>query len=143
MPRVTIDIQAPFIYSTEIDIRVSDINYGQHVGHDTLISILHEARVRFLIHHGFDEADTSGTGLVIADLAICYLSQAFYPERLKVDIAVADFNKYGCDIYYQVFRSETEELVLKAKTGILFYDYQTRKVAPVPKDFLARFNTPD
>ena len=39
-------------FTTTLDVRISDINYGNHLGHDSLISLLHEARMRFLKQTG-------------------------------------------------------------------------------------------
>jgi len=46
MARIKIEIPDKFIYKTEIPIRITDINYGGHLGNDSLLSIIHEARVR-------------------------------------------------------------------------------------------------
>ena len=48
MPRVIVELPKKFIFSTDIAVRISDINYGGHLGHDSIISLIHEARVRFL-----------------------------------------------------------------------------------------------
>ena len=37
---------SPFI-STQT-VRIADINYGNHLGHDRLVSLLHQARVEAL-----------------------------------------------------------------------------------------------
>ncbi len=43
------------LFSATLEVRISDINYGNHLGHDSLVSLLHEARVRFLRHLGYTE----------------------------------------------------------------------------------------
>ncbi len=55
MSRIKIEMPEKFIYKTEIPVRITDINYGGHLGNDSLLSIIHEARVRFLKHLEYSE----------------------------------------------------------------------------------------
>ncbi|CCK78698.1 uncharacterized protein related to thioesterase [Desulfobacula toluolica Tol2] len=129
-----------FVFETEIAIRISNLNYGNHVGHDALISLMHEARVRFLCRFGFSETDIDGKGLILADLAVSYKSQSFYGDKLKFEIGTGDFNKYGCDIFYRATNAKTGNLVLLAKTGIVFIDRTQNKVTTIPEAFLSQFS---
>lgn len=140
MARIILDIPQPPVFKTTIDIRISDINYGQHVGHDTFVSLLHEARVRFFEHLGYTEANIEGKAILVADLAVDYQTPVFYPDCLDVYISVADFNKYGCDIFYRINRVEKDSLILEAKTGIVFFDYQNNKISHVPQSFMDKFH---
>ena len=135
MPRVTIDMPDDYPFSTRLDTRISDINYGQHVGHDTLISLLHEARFRYFKSLGLDEGNIDGVSVTMSDLAVMYRSQVFYGTRLDIALAAGDFNKYGCDFFYRVTRADDNELVLEAKTGLVFFDYAAGKVVPMPRLF--------
>ncbi len=135
MARIAIDITGKLIFETTIVIKISDINYGNHVGHDAFISLLHEARIRFLKSLGFSEANISGKALIVSDLAVSYKSQAFYGDKLKFEVGAGDFNKYGCDIFYKVSNTETDELILQAKTGIVFFDYKMNKIITMPENF--------
>ena len=91
-----------FIFKTVIRPRISDINYGNHLGHDRLISLLHEARLRFLNEHGLNEIDIGGCGIIMADLAITYATEVNYGEDLEVEIALTDPSTCGCDFFYPV-----------------------------------------
>ena len=46
MARVEIELPEQFPFATEIPIRISDINYGNHLGNDAVLSLAQEARVR-------------------------------------------------------------------------------------------------
>jgi acyl-CoA thioester hydrolase len=139
MARVKLDLPEKFEFSTEILVRISDINYGGHLGHDSVLSLTHEARVRLLGKYGFTEMDIDGSGLIISDVVIVYKSEAFYGEILKIEIAICDFSKYGCDFVYKITEKETGREVARAKTGIVFFDYKERRVASVPENFKAIF----
>jgi acyl-CoA thioester hydrolase len=135
MARVAIDLPEQFPFSTDIPLRISDINYGGHLGHDALISLIHEARVRFLNAHGFTELDIDGFGLVMIDLVVLYKAEAFYSETLTIEVGLQGFTKYGWDFVYRITNKETGTEVARAKTGVLIYDYKRRKVAGVPESF--------
>lgn len=139
MARIKLDLPEKFDFSTEIAVRISDINYGGHLGHDSVLSLTHEARLRLLRKYDFTEIDIDGSGLIISDVAIVYKSEAFYGETLKIEVATSDFSKYGCDFIYKITEKETGREIARAKTGIVFFDYENRKVAPVPEKFKAIF----
>lgn len=120
MARVEIKMIDRFLFETELTIRKKDINSANHVGNDTFVSLIQEARIRFFKHLGYMDLDIEGKGIVISDLVVVYKSQSYYGDRLRCEIGVCDFNKYGCDIFYQLSNSETNALVVQAKTGIVF-----------------------
>ena len=139
MARVKLDLPERFDFSTEIPVRINDINYGGHLGHDSVLSLTHEARIRLLRKYGFTEMDIDGSGVIISDVAIVYKSEAFYGETLSIEVAICDFSKYGCDFVYKITEKETRREIARAKTGIVFFDYENRKVSPVPEKFKAIF----
>lgn len=136
MPRVVLELPEVFDFSTELEVRVSEINYGHHVGNDRMVTMIHQARLLFLQKHGFGEFDIGGLGIAVSDLAVVFKAEAFLGETLIFDVALADFNKYGCDMYYRVTKKGEGTLVAEAKTGIVFFDYETRKIAKTPEIFL-------
>lgn len=135
MPRIKIDLPEKFIFKTEIPIRITDINYGGHLGNDSLLSIIHEARVRFLQHLGYSESNVEGNGIIMIDAGVQYKSEGFYGDELLVEIAVNDFTGTGCDFVYRLSNKNTDKEIAIAKTGIVFFNYEKRKTAPVPAEF--------
>ena len=135
MPRIKIVIPEKFIYNTKIPIRITDINYGGHLGNDSLLSIIHEARVRFLSQLGYSESNVEGVGIIMIDSAIQYKSEGFYGDELLVEIAVIDFTGIGCDFVYRLTNKNSDKEVAVTKTGIVFFNYEKRKTAPVPPGF--------
>ena len=135
MPRIKIAIPDKFIYHTDTPIRITDINYGGHLGNDSLLSIIHEARVRFLKHLQYSESNIEGVGIIMIDSAIQYKSEGFYGDELTIDIAVNDFSVIGCDFVYRLTNKISNKEIAIAKTGIVFFDYEKRKTAPVPNKF--------
>jgi acyl-CoA thioester hydrolase len=135
MARIKLDMPDNYLFTAEIPLRISDINYGGHLGNDAVLSLIHESRVQFLRRYGYTEMNVEGFGIIMTDTAIVYKSEGFYGDRIKVDVTIADFNKYGCDIYYLMSNKETATDVAHVKTGIVFFDYEMRKVVPLPEAF--------
>jgi len=135
MARLKLDLPDTFIFSTEIPLRIGDINYGGHLGNDAVLSLVHEARVLFLNSHGFTELDVDGVGIIMNDAAIVFRSEAFYGETIVVDIAAADVTRVGCDLLFRLTEKTDGREVARAKTGFVFFDYESRKVKPIPDLF--------
>jgi acyl-CoA thioesterase FadM len=139
LPRIKLELPEKLIFTTEILVRITDINYGGHLGNDSILSIVQEARVQFLQEYNYSEKDVEGFGIIMTDCAIIYKSESFYGDVLQIKIGVKDFFKYGCDIYYQIINKKTGKDVAIVKTGIMFFDYEKRKRARVPEKFIRIF----
>ncbi len=139
MARVEIKMIERFLFKTELTIRTTDINLANHVGNDTFVSLMQEARTRFFKHLGYQDLNIEGKGIVISDLAVVYKSQSFYGDILRFEIGAGDFNKYGLDLFYKVTNSETKTPIIQAKTGIVFFDYHKNKVSTMPEEFKSHF----
>ena len=138
MPRVKVSLPASFGFAITLPVRITDLNYGAHLGNDALLSLLHEARVQFLAHLGTAEFDpATKLGFIMADVAIEYKGEAFYGDVLTFSLAANDLNKYGFDLVYLVENQGGRE-VARAKTGMLCFDYNTRKLRALPTELAAR-----
>lgn len=134
--RIKIDLPNSFLFSTEISVRVYDVNFAGHLSNDSILSMVHEARIRFLKNFGFSEVDTAGAGIIMFDAALQYKSQAYHGDVLIFDVTVDNFIKNGCDFLFRITNKETGKEVARAKTGIAFFDYKENKIVPVPEKFL-------
>lgn len=140
MPRIKLDMPDHFEFSTEFSVRIGDVNYGGHMGNDSILSMLNEARIRFLREHGLSEMDAGGAGLIMGDVAIVYKAQAFHGDRLSVEVCVGEVGRHGCELYYRVSHKKSGQETALAKTGILFFDYSSNKLAKTPEKFKRLFD---
>ena len=142
MPRIKINLPPQFAFKTTIKIRVTDLNYGGHVGNDTILGLMHEGRMQYLNHLGYANEINAidGNGLIQADAAVVYKSETFYGETLFVEVAVDDFSKCGFDFVYRISKEDGKE-VARGKTGMVCFDYQTKKIAPLPDSFVNRISS--
>lgn len=137
MARVKIDMPAGFGFSTSIPVRITEINYGGHLGNDAIVSILHEARMRYLASLGCTELAFFGVALIMSDLAVTYKGEGFYGDTLRVEVTAGELSSAGFDLYYRLSteREGKPIVVAEAKTGMVCFDYGARKVARLPEAF--------
>ncbi len=133
--RPKLELPKIFTFSTEMSVRITDINYGGHLGNDKILSLIHEARVRFFNKFGFTELDVDGAGTIMVDATIIYKAEAFYGDSITIEVAAGNFHKLGCDFFYRLTNSENGKEVARAKTGLVFFDYEKRKMIPMPEKF--------
>ena len=61
MERVRLEFpETAIVHRHPLTVRVTDMNYGRHLGHDTLVSLLHEARIQAFAALGLTEWDMGG-----------------------------------------------------------------------------------
>ena len=146
MARIKIDLPEAFPFSISIPVRITDLNYGNHVGNDTVLSLIHEARMQFLLQFGYTEMEFAGIGLIMADAAIEFKNELFYGETLIVSVACAGFSKVSFELYYKlekvlqqvpsinasVSTGDKKVIVAAAKTGMVCFDYDRKKIVTIP-----------
>jgi YbgC/YbaW family acyl-CoA thioester hydrolase len=134
MERIRINLPDSFSFSTNIQIRITDVNYGGHVGNDSFLSLVHEARLQFLASRGFSEMDMMGVGLIMADAGIEFKKEMAYGDMVKISVAATNFDRIGFDLFYllEVEKDGVTTIAGKAKTGMMCFDYTNKKKAAIP-----------
>ena len=129
MERVKVNLPTNFSFCYATKIRLSDLNYGNHVGNDTYLTLLQEARMAFLQSKLFTELSIDGVGIIVADAAIEYKKELFFNDNINIYVQATNFISIGFDLFYkiEVIRNELPILVAIAKTGIVTFDYTSRK----------------
>jgi acyl-CoA thioester hydrolase len=137
MARVKLEIPAHKIFTANIPVRITDINYGNHVGNDALVSIVHEARMQWLSINNYTELNIGGAALIMADLAVEYKAESFYGDILNVAISIGEITKISFEIFYEITTTRIDKKILIAnvKTGMVCFDYDAKKVTSVPESF--------
>ncbi len=144
MERIKLHLTEKFSFSTVVPIRITDLNYGGHVGNDIFLSLVHEARLQFLQSFGFKELDFAGVAIIMVDAGIEYKRELHYGDIVKISVAATGFDKLGFDLQYilEIIKDDQFILAGKAKTGMLCYDYNLKKKVPVPTEALEKLQNP-
>ena len=135
MARIRIELPEHFIATFQIPVRITDINYGNHVGNDSFVAILHEARVQWLQKNDYTELSIEGIGLIMSDLVVEFKNESLYGDIVEVKIGVGEISKIGFELYYQLISKRNNEIIIlaNAKTGMVCYDYSVKKVVGIPE----------
>ena len=134
MPRIKLKPLSDYPFHTDIVVRTTDLNYGGHLGNDRLMSLIHEARVAFLAKHGFTEIDCAGVSLIMGDVAIMYKGEAFAGDLLRFEVAAGEPSRNGFRLFIRITRPADGQPIALAETGMVCFDYQSRKIRPLPKE---------
>jgi len=138
MGRVKLEMPEVYSYATELTVRITDVNYGGHLGNADVLALMHEARVRFLRSHGYSELNVEGFGIIMLDSVVVYKAQAFAGDVLQIEVAAGDFSRLGCDIFYRITNKGKGTEVALAKTGIAVFDYAIQKRVSPPGAFIEK-----
>jgi acyl-CoA thioester hydrolase len=136
MARIEIKLPENFNYAALIPIRIEDINRGNHVSHVATLDILAEARAQYLISRGYEDEVIirKGIGFIISDVGIIYRSQSYYGQIIKVEMAPGDFRSRSFDLIYRISDAGNNNEIVRAKTGLLLFNYNAGKVLTLPED---------
>lgn len=141
MARIRIALPDLFQFETSIPVRITDLNYGGHVGNDTVLSIIHEARMRFLHSYGYTEMNFAGVGMIMSDVSIEFKNELFYGDIVKASVSIAEISKVSFELYYKLEKEVNGNgvIVAAAKTGMICYDYEKEKITSTPGEIKSRF----
>ena len=66
-------------------------------------------------------------------------------DILKVEISVGEISRAGFELYYQIHtnRNGNNILIAKAKTGMVCYNYEEKKVRELPEKFITLLSLND
>ena len=134
MDRIKVSIPPTFNFFAFLTIRITDLNYGGHVGNDVFLSLVHEARQQYLLFHGYSEMNFAGAALIMADAAIEFKRELTFGNEIRIGVTATGFDKLGFDLYYIIEVKSGEEWLVagRVKTGMLCFDYTSKKKVPVP-----------
>jgi acyl-CoA thioester hydrolase len=133
MARPDIDLPERFVFVTRVPVRIDDINYGGHLGNESVLSLAQEARVRFFGAHGWTELDIEGIGILMVDASVLYKAEGQYGMTLRIEVGAGEVRTRGCDLVYRLTEEATGEEIARVKTGLVFQDRSTRRLVRMPQ----------
>ncbi len=135
MPHIKLQEQPAYEFLYELQVQVGHLDYKNHLGHDSVVRFVHEARVHLLRLLGVAESNLGDnhTGIIMGDLAVTYFNEGHLFDRLRVDSHVGEMGRSGFRMFHRLVRGET--LIALVETGLMTYDYTLRAMVPVPEAF--------
>ncbi|MDD3846507.1 MAG: thioesterase family protein [Syntrophorhabdaceae bacterium] len=135
MPRVKLQEQRMYEFTIPMTLHPRDINYGGHLGNDSLVTLAGTARAQMFHSMGFSEGDLGDgkTGIIMADLAVNYRAEAFIFDEIHIDTHIGEMRSGGFRIFHRVMKADT--LIALTEAGVVTFDYTTHRIAHVPEVF--------
>ncbi|MDH4127917.1 MAG: acyl-CoA thioesterase [Spirochaetota bacterium] len=125
-----------FKFSTTIEVRIGDINYGNHMSNESFIQFFQEARLRYLAQFNFSEVNLNdSTGIILTEVFCELKAEAFYGDSLTVFVRVSEMKKARFRMEYEIFREKDQKVIAKGYTIKAAFDYQKRKPVALPLYF--------
>lgn len=121
------------IFSCQMQVRVADLNYGNHVGNDRMLGLMHEARVQWLHGHGLSEIDVGGCGTIMAGAAVDYRSQAMLMQQLQIDVGVGDVSNSRFTLLYRISDQGSGRIVANGVTDMSCFNYERQRPVRIPE----------
>lgn len=133
MERVRLEFpETDICHRHPLSVRITDMNYGHHLGHDAVVSLMHEARVQALASLGLSEGDMGGYPCVAADLAVQYQAESRWPDALVVDTAIPAPSRKAITVYHRLRRESDGRTVATARLNLMLVDPDAGRPVLVP-----------
>lgn len=129
--------QKSYTFHYPVTVRPEDLSEGgHHLGTDNIVLLLSRARAHVFHSMGLLESDLGdgATGIIIADLAVSFMAEGLVSDEIVVDTHFDAFTRKGFRIYQRIVRDG--KVIALAETSVLILNYRTRRVVPIPEDFL-------
>lgn len=123
-----------FHFTTPYQVRISDINYGNHVANSAVLNFFQDARIRYLNHlGGFSEMDIGGCGIILPEANVKYKAEMFLADELVIGVRISAQGRSSVTMEYRIERDGT--VTAEGKTTLIAFDYTTRKPRRLPQAF--------
>ncbi|WP_336336794.1 acyl-CoA thioesterase [Haloarcula brevis] len=127
-----------FEYTTDVEVRYTDIDTYGHVNNATYGTYLEEARIDYL--HDVVSADEallsggeSGTGIVIANLEVDFVRPVHISDAVTVAVRVPRLGEKSFPFEYEVRTGDG--VAATGETTVLTYDRDAETSRSIPEDW--------
>lgn len=128
---------AEYKFSFPIKIRISDINYGNHVSYAYYLLYFQDARIAYLNSMGFAELNIGDNkGIIVSEVDCKYKRELLLGDEIDVKCRISSMRSKGFEMEYQIERKG--EICATAKIVILCFDYNEKKIANLPAIFVQK-----
>ena len=117
-----------------LKVRIGDINYGNHVGHETFFSFFQEARIAYLDQFGFSEFDIGGCGIMVSEANCKYRHELNFGDDVMVQCGISGLKTRTFTMDYQILRGE--DICAAGFTTVLCLDYVKKTIVRLPQAFV-------
>lgn len=95
----------------------------------------HDARLAYLEALGFSEGDIGSAGIIMRDAYVLFRREVWRQDVLLVDVGIEDVKNSSFTMTYTVRRESDGEVVFTGRTGLVAFDYNSRRPVRIPEMF--------
>ncbi len=124
-------------FKTEIEIRVTDLNYGNHLANQQFLAFAQEARLKFFNQYGFTELDFGGTSLIQADAAITFKGEGHLADCVEISVSAIQTGSSSFNLFYSFWNKTKNASMAHIRTALVCFDYTSGKPVGISEKALA------
>ncbi len=124
-------------FTVDLPVRISEVNYGNHLGHAALTSLIHQTKILYFREFNIDERNINGNGAIVKRLEIDYKGEAHFDDMLHVNVRVNAITRTTCILEYVVTKNEANTPVTHVFETLAFINYESRKPVRTPDEIKA------
>lgn len=131
-----------------LDVRFSDCDPFGHVNNARYLTYLEQARIDLWRRQlgwlaGQRQPDgRRGHAFILARAEVDFRAQARYGDTLEVRMSLGNFGRTSLGYEYEVVRVSDGEVVAKAKTVQVWFDYDANTPAPFTDEVKVKLSAP-
>lgn len=123
-----------FHFQLPVQIRYGDLDPQWHVNNAHTLTIIEHARFSYLMELGlFDGKSFFDLGLIVADVHISYQAPLELGQEVLTQVRVSRIGTKSLTFEYQIVDKTSGEVLTRAETVMVAYDYHTHQSVPVSK----------
>jgi acyl-CoA thioester hydrolase len=124
------------MYSVDLQVRISDINYGGHLDFAKLIAMAGDARAQFFHAKNIKDINENGIGIITRSVQTNYLAQCFFNDILEFNISTEVVKKTRLILSFDVKNKGTKDPVAKILIELIFINYNNGKPVKIPEEYI-------
>jgi len=139
MARIHIEFPEKEEFTTEVTIRVTDLNYGGHLGNEMVLAYAQQARVAYLQSLGHaDEKHVAGAGLIMVNALVNYKAEGLLGMQLNISVSPMRISGSSFDLVYRMTDKKTAKTIAEVQTGMVCFDYEQNRPLRIPENLRAQ-----
>tara|TARA_R110002110_G_scaffold390102_1_gene602960 strand:+ start:28075 stop:28509 length:435 start_codon:yes stop_codon:yes gene_type:complete len=133
-----IELPENYIFSNKLDVRIDDINYGNHLDFSRLVSMLSNTRALFFKENNYPELSEDNIGIITKDVRVSFLDQAFFGNNLRFLMGVTCLKRASFVLGFLVQAGDSQPKdIAHGEITLAFIDYSSQRPRAIPKDFIS------
>ncbi len=137
MERVLINKPEKILYKQHFKIVEADINEVNHMGNERVLVFVNSIKEGFFRELKLN-ANAPTEGIIFANHSINYKNEGFLGDEIVCHVSVKNITECSFDLISHFIKSNSTTLAI-VRTGIVYYDYEKRKIKPLPESFITAF----